>query len=62
MLFEKDGVSIYDKSKASRDFISFGTIGTTVAKLIERQRNVVHQWEMDVLSFVATGLGCPRLK
>ena len=62
MLFEKDGLSIYDKSKASSDFTLFGTIGTTVAKLIEMQRNVVHQWEMGVLSFVATGMRSPRLK
>jgi hypothetical protein len=50
MLCEKDGVTIYEKSKSSTGYTIFWTLGSTTVNLIDMNGAVVHQWEMGALS------------
>jgi len=43
MLYEKDGVSIYDKSKVPVDHTIFWTVGMTTVKLIDILGDAGHE-------------------
>jgi hypothetical protein len=46
MLYENDGVSIYDKSKASVGYTIFWTLGTSTVKLMDMNGTIVNEWDM----------------
>jgi hypothetical protein len=46
MLYEKDGVSVYDKSKVSVDHTIFWTVGMKTVKLIDILGDAGHEREM----------------
>ena len=43
MLYENDGVSIYDKSKASVGYTIFWTLGTSTVKLMDMNGTIVNE-------------------
>ena len=46
MLYENDGVSIFDKSKASSGYTIFWPLGTETVMLMDMSGNIAHSWEM----------------
>ena len=46
MLYGKDGVSVYDKSRVSVDHTIFWTVCSITVKLIDILGDAGHEWEM----------------